>query len=147
MSGISTSGKINLIPCSFLGVLLVSLSDSTKDKVAIPASPVAPMALFGDVLALLSALFYALYVILLKVGQSISLQAVLLTCLLPQIRIGSESRIDMQLFFGFVGAFNIIALIPVGIILHITGYERFSLPSTNKEWGAVLLNVCVNKYF
>jgi len=47
----------------------------------------------------------------------------------------------MQLFFGFVGAFNIIALVPVGVVLHLTGYERFSLPSNRNEWGAVVLNV------
>jgi len=43
--------------------------------------------ILGNILALLSALFYAMYVILLKV------------------RIKAEYRIDMQLFFGFVGLF------------------------------------------
>jgi solute carrier family 35 protein F5 len=47
----------------------------------------------------------------------------------------------MQLFFGFVGAFNVVALFPVGLILHITGYEPFDLPSSGKSWGAVLVNV------
>ena len=61
-------------------------------------------------MALLSALFYALYVTLLKV------------------RIRSESRIDMQLFFGFVGLFNILMTWPIGVILHLTGIETFELP-------------------
>ena len=47
----------------------------------------------------------------------------------------------MQLFFGFVGAFNIVALFPVGLILHFTGHEPFVLPSAGKAWGAVLVNV------
>ena len=77
----------------------------------------------GDALALLSALFYALYVTLLKV------------------RIRSESRIDMQLFFGFVGLFNILACWPIGVVLHLTGAEAFELPSTGKAVAALLINV------
>lgn len=80
-------------------------------------------SLIGDVLALSSALFYALYVVLLKV------------------RIGEESRINMQLFFGFVGVFNVLACWPIGIILHFTGIETFALPGSRKAWYAVLLNV------
>lgn len=79
--------------------------------------------LFGDTLALLSALFYALYVTLLKV----------------QIR--EESRIDMQLFFGFVGLFNIIGTWPIGVLLHLTGLERFELPHTSKTIVALVINV------
>jgi solute carrier family 35 protein F5 len=77
----------------------------------------------GDALALISALFYALYVILLKV------------------RIGSESRINMQLFFGFVGLFNVLTCWPLGLLLHFTGIEPFGLPSNRNEIGAILLNV------
>lgn len=83
--------------------------------------PSAPI--FGDALALLSALFYALYVTLLKV------------------RIRSEERIDMQVFFGFVGLFNILACWPIGVVLHLTGVEPFQLPSTSKAVMALLINV------
>jgi len=79
--------------------------------------------LLGDCLALLSALFYAIYVILLKV------------------RIRSESRIDMQLFFGFVGLFNILACWPIGVVLHFTGVERFELPTTGRAVAGLLVNV------
>jgi solute carrier family 35 protein F5 len=79
--------------------------------------------LLGDCLALLSALFYAIYVILLKV------------------RIRSESRIDIQLFFGFVGLFNILACWPIGVILHFTGVERFELPTTGRAVAGLLVNV------
>jgi solute carrier family 35, member F5 len=48
----------------------------------------------------------------------------------------------MQLFFGFVGAINIVALLPLVLIMHFTGYEPFEFPSTGKAWGAVLVNVC-----
>ena len=77
----------------------------------------------GDILALLGALFYALYVTLLKV------------------RIRSESRIDMQLFFGFVGLFNILATWPIGVILHVVGIEKFELPSKTSTIIALVINV------
>lgn len=80
-------------------------------------------SLLGDSLALLSALFYAVYVILLKV----------------QIR--SESRIDMQLFFGFVGLFNIIGCWPIGVLLHLTGVEKVELPSSGRVIVGLLVNV------
>lgn len=47
----------------------------------------------------------------------------------------------MQLFFGFVGAFNILGFWPIGVLLHLTGLEVFELPSSNKALYAVLLNV------
>lgn len=85
------------------------------------------MPIVGDALALLSALFYALYVTLLKV------------------RVRSESRIDMQLFFGFVGLFNILVCWPIGVVLHLTGVEPFQLPYTSKVVTALLINVRINR--
>jgi solute carrier family 35 protein F5 len=117
-------------------VILVSLSDSGDAPPATRPSPTPssgrPLltgiqggehSLLGDSLALLSALFYAVYVILLKV------------------RIRSESRIDMQLFFGFVGLFNIIGCWPIGVLLHLTGVEKFELPSSGRVVAGLLVNV------
>jgi solute carrier family 35, member F5 len=87
------------------------------------------LSLFGDSLALLSALFYAFYVILLKV------------------RIRSESRIDMQLFFGFVGLFNTLACWPLGVILHYTGVERFELPTSSRAVAGLLINVGILNHY
>lgn len=115
---------------SFSGVLLVSVSDSSQPlpggaKDSDLEGPIRPMsqALVGDALALLSAVFYALYVVLLKV------------------RIKEESRIDMQLFFGFVGVFNVLMLWPIGVILHFAGVETFEMPSSQRAWIAVGINV------
>ncbi|KAJ7492512.1 hypothetical protein FB451DRAFT_1218604 [Mycena latifolia] len=113
-----TLAKIGAVATSFGGVLLVSLSDSIQPQQPAGAAsrPLAhvteltPRPILGDVLALISAVFYALYVILLKV------------------RMRSESRVDMQLFFGFVGLFNILACWPIGIFLHLIGAETFELP-------------------
>jgi solute carrier family 35 protein F5 len=110
-------------------VVLVSLSDSksrggTTTRPGITHTQVMDSrATFGDVLALTSALFYALYVILLKV------------------RIKTESRIDMRLFFGFVGLLNILICWPIGVFLNFTKLEIFEPPSGWKVWQAILINV------
>ncbi|EJD52197.1 hypothetical protein AURDEDRAFT_111628 [Auricularia subglabra TFB-10046 SS5] len=134
--------KFTLIKCaavlsSFLGVVLVSLSDSRKP----PLPPTAPApspspdtglslaaqlgALFGDALALFSALFYAIYVVFLKV------------------RIGSESRVDMQLFFGFIGLFTLGLYWPFGLLLQALGVETLALPHGAREIAAVLVNCSI----
>ncbi|KAL6310061.1 hypothetical protein BKA93DRAFT_757375 [Sparassis latifolia] len=125
--------KIVAVITSFSGVVLVSLSDSSQPQPSGPlpsivsrrdsSSTFASAPMLGDSLALLSALFYALYVILLKV------------------RIRSESRIDMQLFFGFVGLFNILSCWPIGLVLHFTGIERFELPHSTRAIVALLINM------
>ncbi|KAL5631526.1 hypothetical protein ACGC1H_007144 [Rhizoctonia solani] len=125
-------GKIGAVVVSFAGGVLVSLADNS----GAPGKPVEelpgfgpghshPQAIFGDFLALGSALFYALYVVLLKA------------------RIGDESRINMQLFFGFVGIFNILGFWPIGVLLHYTKIEVFEPPSSKKALYAVLLNMFI----
>ena len=79
--------------------------------------------MLGDALALISALFGAICVILLKV------------------RMKEESRVDMMLFYGFVGLFNLLLLWPIGLILHLTGAERFGLPRTEQDLYAIVTNV------
>ena len=74
-------------------------------------------------LALLSALLYAVYMTLLKV------------------RIGSESRINMQFFFGCVGLINIFLSFPVGALLHFIDVERFEFPGSKREIAFILINV------
>lgn len=127
---------------SFTGVIIVSLSDSSQtvtrnDAVSVILDTASKVGRFihdgeysnpllGDFLALSSALFYAFYVILLKV------------------KIRQESRINMQLFFGFVGLLSILFLWPLGLILHYTGAETFELPSDGKAIGGLLVNVSGN---
>lgn len=113
---------------SFGGVVLVSLSDSAEVQGVVPSgSPVnsafgrAPIV--GDFLALLSAFVYATYVTFLKV------------------RVREESRVDMQLFFGFVGLFNIVACLPIGLLLHVIHLERFTIPSSKRVIVGIIVNV------
>ncbi|KAG1761941.1 hypothetical protein EDD22DRAFT_894124 [Suillus occidentalis] len=123
--------KIGAVLTGFVGVILVAISDGSSDdqpdavgsSIMFKAATSSPV--LGDFLALMSAVFYALYVVFLKV----------------QIR--EESRIDMQLFFGFVGLFNIVLSWPMGVILHLVGMERFEIPSSHNAIVIILLNMLI----
>lgn len=101
-----------------------ALASRSSPSVGLMASK-APNAPLGDMLALLSALLYSLYVMLLKT------------------RIGSEDRISMPLMFGMVGAINILCLWPLLAILHYTGIESFSLPPSAQIWAGMVVNMCI----
>lgn len=89
------------------------------------AQSVNLVAILGDTFALFSALFYAMYLIFLKV------------------QIKEESRIDMQLFFGYVGLHNILLCWPVGLLLHWLGVESLEFPDTKGAVLAILANVSI----
>ncbi|WFD06577.1 hypothetical protein MVES1_001929 [Malassezia vespertilionis] len=115
-----TPGKLVSVALSFVGVMLVTWSDGGRLHAV-----VAHHAVLGDFLAIFSALCYAIYVTLLKV------------------RIGSEDRISMPLFLGLVGAFNLVAFWPLGLLLHATGIEPFALPQGEFVWAGIFLNMAV----
>ncbi|KAF8816466.1 hypothetical protein BYT27DRAFT_7077301 [Phlegmacium glaucopus] len=123
--------KIVAVVTSFAGVVLVSLSDSTSQPPTTNMQHhqylegVKSRSTLGDALSLISALFTAICVILLKV------------------RMKEESRVDMQLFFGLVGVFNILLLWPIGLILHLTGAEIFELPLTKHAQYAIIANMAI----
>ncbi|KAG9017782.1 hypothetical protein FRB93_004593 [Tulasnella sp. JGI-2019a] len=139
MSGIFTLGvgrlfgverftlwKLGAASVSSLGVLLVSLADSGSTIKEVPLSDVSTSnPPLGDCLTLLSGLFWALYVTLLKVS----------------IRI--ESRVNMQLFFGFVGVINIVTLWPIGVLLHLTGAEPFQWPTSGDIRTMIVINMFI----
>jgi solute carrier family 35 protein F5 len=119
---------------SLIGVSLVSYSDhlsggdTSDDRSDYPTFQSIPAPLIGDFLALLGAIFYGCYTTLLK------------------LRIGSEDRIDMSLFFGFVGAFNVLLLWPVIPILHYIGLETFEIPMNSTLWIVILLNAFIGTF-
>ncbi|KAG9068551.1 hypothetical protein KI688_010826 [Linnemannia hyalina] len=120
--------KLLAVCASVAGVALVSESDrsETNDLLLDPKAPIAP--LFGDFLALISALFYGCYTVLLKV------------------KIQSESRVNMSLFFGFVGLFNLVLLWPMFGVLHWTGIEPFELPADTKIVWMIGINAIVGTF-
>jgi len=125
--------KLSAVICSIAGVVLVSKSDNEVTRYS-PNSPTIPPKqhrLSGDIVALISAMLYACYVILLKKS------------------VGRESRLSMPLFFGFVGAFNILCLWPIGVLLHFIGVETLEWPHGGRLWaslGISALITCVSDY-
>jgi len=129
MEQVSRTKTIGVL-ASFVGVALVANSDRTLPSTPVPQQSIrevtaAASPLFGDLLALGSAIFYALYITLLK------------------LRIREESRIDMPLFFGFVGLFNIFLGMPVLGLLHVTGAEDLEWPNARRAWIAIITNMLI----
>ena len=75
-------------------------------------------------MGLLSAVFYGLYVTLLKV------------------KIKDDNRCNSAMFFGFVGVFNVLTMWPIGLILNYTGYEIFRMPDA-KTMGILVFNALI----
>ncbi|AGO14128.1 AaceriAER331Cp [[Ashbya] aceris (nom. inval.)] len=116
---------------SFLGIVLVTKSDtggvaSTLDAANLEVNS-ALSVLIGNLLALSGALCYGIYLTLLK------------------WRVRDESRINMQVFFGFVGLFTLVFFWPVILLLHATGWEEFTLPPDGRVLFIVLVN-CVTTF-
>lgn len=79
----------------------------------------------GNLLALAGALLYGVYSTLLK------------------RRIRDENRVNMTMFFGFVGFFTLVFLWPVMVLLHYIGWETFQLPKTPIVITVVLFNCLI----
>ncbi|KAA8900175.1 hypothetical protein FN846DRAFT_959402 [Sphaerosporella brunnea] len=123
-----TATKLLSVLVSLLGIVLISTTDlspsgSSSSDAPVERTPI--QVLTGDAMALLSALAYSTYITLLKV------------------RAGNESRVDMQLFFGFVGLFNLVFLWPGLWILHATGVERFEMPPEGRVWAILAVNASI----
>ena len=120
-----TIRKLIGVIASLTGIVLVSSIDLTgntdKNRGSFPHKSHLQL-LAGDALALASALLYGIYTSLMKK------------------RIGNESRVDMTLFFGFVGLFNLVTLLPGFPIMHFLGIEKFELPPTKRVLAIVLIN-------
>ena len=77
--------------------------------------------LVGDIMAVISAMIYSVYTTFIKV------------------KIGDESRVNMFLFFGFIGSLNLVVLWPGILILDASGLESFKMPS-NHIWLLLSVN-------
>lgn len=115
--------KIFGLVLSFLGVIIITKSDSDTVSSDVERTPMS--ILLGNSLALAGALLYGVYATLLK------------------YRIKNESRINMKVFFGFVGVFNLFFLWPSLIIFHFTGVEKFELPSGTFVLSIILINCLI----
>ncbi|KAI9850069.1 MAG: hypothetical protein M1838_006149 [Thelocarpon superellum] len=117
--------KLIGVLASLAGVVLISTVDLSTDhdenRGSFPHKSFTDIAI-GDATAVLSALLYGFYTILMKK------------------RIGDEARVNMPLFFGLVGLLNVILLWPGFVIVNYFGDESFELPPTGRIWGIILLN-------
>ncbi|XP_041475596.1 solute carrier family 35 member F5-like [Lytechinus variegatus] len=98
-----TLTKLFAVLVSVGGIFMVSYSDRTKDN----------QFKLGSLWALAGAFFYAVYLVALK------------------RKVDNEDKIDIPMFFGFVGLFNFLVIWPGIVILHYTNIEPFQLPKSN----------------
>ncbi|XP_065052080.1 solute carrier family 35 member F5-like [Rhopilema esculentum] len=104
--------KLVAVAASIGGITLVSLSDPSNHGSINE----------GAIFALLSALCYALYLVLLT------------------RKVGKEKTLDIPLFFAFVGLFAALIFWPAFFILHHTGVEKFEMPPNNQTWLFIVVN-------
>lgn len=110
MFGVETFSlrKLVGVVASLTGIILISMVDlsgkSDENRGSFPHKTPGQIAL-GDAMAFLSAVVYGIYVTVMK------------------RRVGDEDKVNMQLFFGLVGVFNLALLWPLFFILHWTGLE------------------------
>ena len=120
-----TVKKLMGVLASLVGIVLISSIDvygsDSKDRGTFPHKSGREIAI-GDTIAFISAVIYGVYAVVLKK------------------RIGDESRVNMPLFFGFVGAFNMLMMWPGFVLLHFTNIERFELPPSDRVLLIILVN-------
>ncbi|KAK4238888.1 hypothetical protein C8A03DRAFT_33077 [Achaetomium macrosporum] len=120
-----TVRKLIGVLASLAGVILISsvdLSGANDDnRGSFPHKSTAQIAI-GDAMAFFSAIIYGVYVTVMK------------------RRVGNEDRVNMPLFFGLVGLFNVLLLWPGFFILDFTGIEPFELPPTGRVWAIIAIN-------
>lgn len=117
-----TSKKLICVATSLAGVVLINVSenhvgenDGNKFK---PKNP--PL---GNLLALLGAFCYALYLLTMKV----------------KCGTGKKTTNERQLF-GFVGVFSFFLGIPTLAVLDYFDIEKFSLPPTRSVFAMIIIN-------
>ena len=108
--------KLVAVLVSFGGVVIVCLSDPNRGTATIN---------MGDLYAIAGAILYAVYLVLIR------------------HKVGEDRKLDIPLFFGFVGLFGALIFWPGFFILHYTDIERFELPPDLKTWLLLLLNAAV----
>ncbi|KAI1414534.1 hypothetical protein F5Y13DRAFT_158745 [Hypoxylon sp. FL1857] len=118
--------KLLGVLASLTGIILISTvdlsgADNDDNRGNFPHKSQRQIAI-GDAMALFSAVVYGFYVVVMK------------------RRIGNEDRVDMPLFFGMVGVFNILLLWPLFPILHYTGIEPFEMPPNGMVWSIIAIN-------
>ncbi|XP_076337145.1 solute carrier family 35 member F5 isoform X2 [Tachypleus tridentatus] len=116
----STGDKFSLskflaVVVSMGGVILISASDQHRIKNYFPP---------GAMWSVAGAVFYAAYIVMLR------------------RKVNTEDRLDIPMFFGFVGLFNLLIIWPGFFLLHYTKVEKFQWP-TYHQWLLLTVNALV----
>ncbi|CAM6084248.1 unnamed protein product [Calypogeia fissa] len=98
--------KLASVTLCMAGTIIVSLGDSRKGSDEKASRP-----LIGDIICLLSAMFYATYTALIRVK-------------IPD-EDDERGQVSTALVFGYLGFFNALLLEPVGLLLNFTGIVSF----------------------
>ncbi|RWV99751.1 hypothetical protein GW17_00037326 [Ensete ventricosum] len=113
------------------GTIIVSLTDSISGINAIVTKP-----LLGDILALISAGLYAIYITLIRKKLSDEKEG--------------EGQASTAQFLGFLGLFNLLIFLPVSLMLDFTKLEPFHKLSW-KQFGLIVgkgwLSICDHLMF
>lgn len=107
-----TLSKLLAVILSIGGVVLVNLSGSEKS---------AGRDTIGSIWSLVGAMLYAVYIVMIK------------------RKVDREDKLDIPMFFGFVGLFNLLLLWPGFFLLHYTGFEDFEFPN-KVVWMCIIVN-------
>lgn len=105
-----TFSKFLAVAMNISGVVTVTISDISDSKFS-----------RGVILALFSAFFYAAYLVFVKRKSD------------------TEEKVDIPLFFGFVGLWNLILMWPIFFVLNFLQIETFELPNQN-QFAVLFLN-------
>jgi len=105
--------KVVAVLFTVSGVVLVSYSDLKLEE-GIP---------LGSLWTLAGAIFYSSYIVFLR------------------RKIDHEEKLDVPMFFGFVGLFCFLFLWPLFFVLHFTNHEHFELPSKEQMLALVVNGV------
>lgn len=110
--------KLITVFVSFGGIFLVIWTDPSNKESIYRVN-------IGDFYALAGACLYACYLTLIK------------------RKVGVDKKLDMPMFFGFVGLFGALLFWPGFFLLHYTGVERFELPSDGETWLFLIGNAVI----
>lgn len=101
------------------GTIIVSLGDSEAGSSKVALNPA-----LGDILCIVSAGFYAIYISLIRKK-------------LPDNEDGKQGNPSMAQFLGFVGLFNLLIFLPIALLVSITKLEHFD-NLTGKQFGLII---------
>ncbi|XP_008548608.1 solute carrier family 35 member F5 isoform X2 [Microplitis demolitor] len=104
--------KLVAVLVNIFGMVLMSRSNINMDTKEEPKVMI---------LSILNAFFQTVYVIFFK------------------NKVDHEDRMDIPMFFGFVGLFNLTLLWPIFFILHYGHWEEFEWPNS-RQWTFIVIN-------